>query len=94
MDHKHLYSFSSSVCVITLGWACFIIILFSNTFGTQAACLVIGAIIIGSNIWQALAKDTGSFYSARAISGIGGAANESVMVQVIADMTFLHERGR
>jgi MFS family permease len=53
-----------------------------------------GAIIIGSNIWQATAKDTGILFGAGALNGLGGAVNESVMVQVIADMFFLHERGQ
>lgn len=81
------------VCVITLGYANFIIIPFSNIFGRRAACLVTGIIIIVSNIWQATAKTSGSFFGARALNGIGGAVNESVMVQVIADLFFLHERG-
>lgn len=81
------------VCVITLGYANFVIIPFSNVFGRRAACLVCGAIIVASNIWQALAKDTGSFFGARALNGVGTAINESVMVQVIADVFFLHERG-
>jgi len=82
------------VCVITLGYANFIIVPFSNVFGRRAACLITAAIIIGSNIWQALAKDTGSFFGARALNGVGGAVNESIMVQVITDVFYLHERGR
>ena len=79
--------------VIALGYANFIIIPFSNIYGRRAACLATAAILVGSNIWQALAKNTGSFFGARAMTGIGGAVNESVMVQVIADVFFLHERG-
>lgn len=82
------------VCVIVLGYANFIIIPFSNVFGRRAACLITAAIIIGSNIWQAESKTTGSFFGARALNGLGAAVNESVMVQVITDMFFLHERGR
>jgi MFS family permease len=82
------------VCVIVLGYANFIIVPFSNIFGRRAACLITGAIVIGSNIWQTTAKDTGSFFGASALNGLGGAVNESVMVQVIADMFFLHERGQ
>ena len=78
---------------MTLGYANFIIIPFSNIYGRRAACLVTAAILVGSNIWQALVKSTGSFFGARAMTGIGGAVNESIMVQVIADVFFLHERG-
>lgn len=82
------------VVAITLGWANFIIIPFSNIFGRRAACLVTSALIIGSNIWQACAKDTGSFFGARALNGVSTAVNESIMVQVVVDMFFLHERGQ
>jgi MFS family permease len=81
------------VCVITLGWANFIIIPLSNIFGQRFICLVTALIVIGSNIWQASAKNTSSFFGARALNGVGSAVNESVMVQVIADIFFLHERG-
>ena len=86
-------SLFTGVCVLTLGFANFIIVPFSNTFGRRAACLCSVIVIICANIWQALAKDTGSFFGARALIGIGGAVSESVMVQVIADIFFLHERG-
>lgn len=82
------------VCFITLGYANFIIVPFSNAFGRQAACLVFGLLIIGSNIWQATAKDTSSFFGARALNGVATAVKETITVQVIADMFFLHERGR
>jgi MFS family permease len=82
------------VCVITLGYANFFIVPFSNAFGRRAACLLFGVLIIGSNIWQATAKDTASFFGARALNGIATAVNETIMVQVIADVFFLHERGQ
>ena len=81
------------VTVITLGWANFYIIPFSNIFGRRAACLATSAVLIASNIWQATAKTTGSFFGARALNGLSGAVNESLMVQVITDVFFLHERG-
>ena len=50
-------------------------------------------IIIASDIWQATAKNYNSFIGARALNGIGTAANESIMTIVVADIFFLHQRG-
>jgi hypothetical protein len=52
-----------------------------------------GVITCASTTWEALAKSHGSLLGARVINGIGTATSESIMVQVIADMFFLHERG-
>lgn len=82
------------VCVITLGYMNFILVPFSNIFGRRSTCLITGAIIVGSNIWQASAEGTSSFFGARILNGVGGAVNETVMIQVIADIFFLHERGK
>ena len=53
-----------------------------------------GVLAIASDIWQATAKDYNSFIGARALNGIGSASNESIMTIVVADIFFLHERGR
>ncbi|KIM94687.1 hypothetical protein OIDMADRAFT_135589 [Oidiodendron maius Zn] len=82
------------VAVITLGYMNFILVPFSNIFGRRATCLITAAIVIGGNIWLALARGVGSFLGARVFNAIGAAANETVMVQVIADIFFLHERGQ
>lgn len=44
-------------------------------------------------IWEALASSHKSLLAARACNGITAATSESIMVQVIADMFFLSERG-
>jgi MFS family permease len=82
------------VAVITLGYMNFILVPFSNIFGRRATCLITAAIVVGGNIWLSLARGTGSFLGARVFNAIGAAANETVMVQVIADIFFLHERGQ
>lgn len=83
----------TGVCVITLGYANFVIVPFSNIFGRRGALILFGVITCASTIWEALAKSHGSLLGARFINGIGTATSESVMVQVIVDVFFLHERG-
>jgi MFS family permease len=55
--------------------------------------LICGLICIAANIWQARVTTYASFLGARAIGGLGAAANESIMPMVISDVMFLHQRG-
>jgi len=82
------------VAVITLGYMNFLLVPFSNIFGRRATGLITASIVVGGNIWLALAKGTGNFLGGRVFNAIGAAANETLMVQVIADIYFLHERGQ
>ncbi len=56
--------------------------------------LACALITIGSCIWQATATSYSSFLGARILTGLGAAANESIMPVVVADVKFLHQRGR
>lgn len=78
---------------ITLGYANFLIVPAANLFGRRPVVLVCGLICILANIWQGLVTSYPSFLGARVISGVGAAANESIMPMVVADLLFLHQRG-
>ncbi|KAK9418415.1 putative Major facilitator superfamily domain-containing protein [Seiridium unicorne] len=79
---------------ITLGYANFLIVPAANVFGRRPVLLICGLICILANIWQALVTSYPSFIGARIISGLGAAANESLMPMVVADVLFLHQRGK
>ncbi|KAI0109847.1 putative MFS transporter [Daldinia grandis] len=79
---------------ITLGYANFLLVPAANVFGRRPVVLVCGAVCILANVWQALVTSYPSFLGARVVSGLGAAANESVMPMVVADMLFLHQRGK
>ncbi|KAI1876764.1 uncharacterized protein JN550_000836 [Neoarthrinium moseri] len=79
---------------ITLGYANFLIVPAANVFGRRPVLIICGLICILANIWQGLVTSYPSFIGARVISGLGAAANESLMPMVIADVLFLHQRGR
>ncbi|TVY65660.1 Protein HOL1 [Lachnellula suecica] len=78
---------------MALGYANFIIVPFSNVFGRRPTILICGLICVLANIWQARVTSYNSFLAARVISGLGAAANESIMPMVIGDVMFLHQRG-
>ncbi|KAJ5966385.1 hypothetical protein N7481_013099 [Penicillium waksmanii] len=86
-------SLLSGACVLALGYSNFIIVPFSNIFGRRLTSLIFCALGIGSCIWQALATSHSSLLGARVVNGVATATSETILVQVIADMLFLHERG-
>lgn len=79
--------------VLTLGYGNFIVIPFSNVFGRRATVLIFGTLFLACTIWEALAQSYGSFIGARSLVGIAASPSETIVVQVVADMFFLHERG-
>lgn len=83
----------TGIVVITLGFANFIVVPLSNIFGRRTVSLALSIMITLSYVWQALATSYRSLLAARAISGLVCAASETVPMQVIADMFFMHERG-
>ncbi|KAK5203328.1 hypothetical protein LTR41_010971 [Exophiala xenobiotica] len=87
-------SLLTGATVITLGYANFIIVPACDVFGRRPVILACSLIVLAGNIWQATATSYNSFLGARLLSGVGAAANESIMAVVVADVFFLHERGR
>jgi MFS family permease len=81
------------VTVIANGYFNFLIIPFSNILGRRAALIIFGVIICASHIWGALATSHARLLGARGLIGVAAGTTETIMVQIIADMFFLHERG-
>ncbi|KAF2466221.1 MFS general substrate transporter [Lindgomyces ingoldianus] len=86
-------SLLTGITVITLGFANFFIVPLSNIFGRRAVSLVFSVFIMLTCIWEALATSHRSLLAARALNGLVCATSESIPVQMIADVFFLHERG-
>jgi MFS family permease len=84
----------TGMCVLSLGYGNFVIVPCAELYGRRIVSIACALICVGANIWQASARSYGSFLGARVLSGLGAAANESIMTMVIADVFFLHERGR
>lgn len=86
-------SMLTGITVITLGFANFFIVPLSNIFGRRAISLVFAVLIMLTCIWEALATSHRSLLAARAFNGLVCATSETIPVQMIADIFFLHERG-
>jgi len=83
----------TGITVITLGVANFVIVPLSNIFGRRTISLVFAVLITLTCIWEALATSHRSLLAARAMNGVVCATSETIPVQMIADVFFLHERG-
>ncbi|KAF2855368.1 MFS general substrate transporter [Plenodomus tracheiphilus IPT5] len=92
LDNNQL-AFLTGITVITLGVANFIIVPLSNIYRRRAVSLVFSVLIMLTCIWQAMATSHRSLIAARALNGMVCATSESIPVQMIADVFFLHERG-
>ena len=80
-------------CVLALGYANFIIVPISNILGRRFTCIAMAILGAGSCILEAQAGSYPVLIGARVINGIATATSETLMVQVICDLFFLHERG-
>lgn len=80
--------------VIALGYTNFIIIPCAHIFGRRPTMIVCCIITLATDIWMAAAGSYWSFMAARLINGFGTGANESMLPLVVADLFFLHQRGK
>ncbi|KAG9203720.1 hypothetical protein G6514_002331 [Epicoccum nigrum] len=84
----------TGVCILVLGFSNFIWVPISTSFGRRPVFLLSQLINFGANIWRAKANSYGSFMGACIVNGIGAGPAETIMPQVIADVFFLHDRGK
>ncbi|KAH3904389.1 hypothetical protein HBH56_235380 [Parastagonospora nodorum] len=84
----------TGVCILVLGFSNFIWAPISSSFGRRPVFLVSQLINFGSSIWRARANTYGSFMGACVLNGIGAGPAETTMPEVIADIFFLHDRGK
>lgn len=66
----------------------------STSFGRRPVYLFSQLINFGTSIWRAKATSYGSFMGACVVNGIGAGPAETIMPAVIADIFFLHDRGK
>ncbi|PQE30908.1 MFS transporter protein [Rutstroemia sp. NJR-2017a WRK4] len=84
----------TGVAILVLGFSNFIWVPIQNCYGRRPVLIFSLAICFGSSIWRAEAKSYGSFMGACVLNGIGAGPAETAQPTVIADIMFLHERGR
>ncbi|KAJ4359686.1 uncharacterized protein N0V89_000242 [Didymosphaeria variabile] len=66
----------------------------STSFGRRPVYLISQLINFGTSIWRAKANSYGSFMGACVVNGLGAGPAETIMPAVIADIFFLHDRGK
>ncbi|KAJ4295358.1 hypothetical protein N0V90_007370 [Kalmusia sp. IMI 367209] len=84
----------TGVCILVLGFSNFLWVPISTSFGRRPVYLLSQLINFGSSIWRAKATSYGSFMGACVVNGIGAGPAETIMPAVIADIFFLHDRGK
>jgi MFS family permease len=66
----------------------------STSFGRRPVYLITQLINFGTSIWRAKATSYNSFMGACVVNGLGAGPAETIMPAVIADIFFLHDRGK
>ncbi|CCT65017.1 related to HOL1, putative substrate-H+ antiporter [Fusarium fujikuroi] len=84
----------TGVCILVLGFSNFIWVPLSTSFGRRPVYIASNLICLASMIWRARAQTYGSFMGACVLNGIGAGPAESIQPAVIADIFFLHDRGK
>ncbi|EXJ90053.1 hypothetical protein A1O3_03121 [Capronia epimyces CBS 606.96] len=84
----------TGVAILVLGFSNFIWIPLSTSFGRRPVYIFSLLVCLGSSIWRARAQTYGSFMGACVLNGIGAGPAETVQPAVIADIFFLHDRGK
>ncbi|KAF2465642.1 MFS transporter-like protein [Lindgomyces ingoldianus] len=84
----------TGVCILVLGFSNFIWVPISTSFGRRPVYLLSQLINFGTSIWRAKATSYGSFMGACVVNGIGAGPAETMQPAVIADIFFLHDRGK
>lgn len=66
----------------------------STCFGRRPVAIFSSLICAFSSVWRARANSYDSFMGASVLNGVGAGPCETLMPQVIADVIFLHDRGK
>ena len=84
----------TGVAILCLGFSNFIWVPIMVCFGRRPVAIFATTICVASSIWRALATSYDSFMGACILNGLAAGPCESLMPQVIADVIFLHDRGK
>ncbi|KAB8290237.1 hypothetical protein EYC80_011105 [Monilinia laxa] len=84
----------TGVAILVLGFSNFIWVPIQNCYGRRPVLILSSAICFASSVWRARANSYGSFMGACVLNGLGAGPAETAQPTIIADIMFLHERGR
>ncbi|OAA65894.1 MFS transporter [Niveomyces insectorum RCEF 264] len=84
----------TGVAILVLGFSNFLWVPIMVCWGRRPVALGSTLVCACSSIWRARATSYNSFMGASVLNGIGAGPCETLMPQVIADIIFLHDRGK
>ncbi|KAH8705907.1 major facilitator superfamily domain-containing protein [Talaromyces proteolyticus] len=84
----------TGITILVLGFSNFIWVPIQSCFGRRPVMVISTLICLASSIWKAKATSYGSFLGACVLNGIGAGPCESTPPTIIADVVFLHDRGK
>lgn len=84
----------TGIAILVLGFSNFIWVPIQTCFGRRPVLIASTIICFGSSIWRAKANTYGSFMGACVLNGLGAGPAETAMPTIIADVIFLHDRGK
>lgn len=77
-----------------LGFSNFIWVPISVCFGRRPVLIASALICAVSSVWRARATSYNSFMGASVLNGLAAGPGETLQPQIIADVVFLHDRGK
>ncbi|RKK10986.1 hypothetical protein BFJ66_g17609 [Fusarium oxysporum f. sp. cepae] len=84
----------TGVTILVLGFSNFFWVPISTSFGRRPVLIGSQIVCLASHIWRAKASTYNEFMGAAILSGIGAGPGETIQPSVIADIFFLHDRGK
>ncbi|KPM44156.1 hypothetical protein AK830_g2360 [Neonectria ditissima] len=84
----------TGVTILVLGFSNFIWVPISTSFGRRPVLILSQIVCLASHIWRAKASTYKEFMGAAILSGIGAGPGETIQPSIIADIFFLHDRGK
>lgn len=82
------------VTVLSLGFINFLWVPLAESFGRRSVFIASLTVILGANIWHALASSYHSFLGSSVLEGLGGGPVETLFPMIISDVIFLSDRGK
>lgn len=84
----------TGIAILILGFSNLFWVPMATCFGRRPVAIFSSLICACSSVWRARANSYGSFMGACVLNGFGAGPCETLMPQVIADIVFLHDRGK
>ncbi|KAH7109354.1 major facilitator superfamily domain-containing protein [Dactylonectria macrodidyma] len=84
----------TGVTILVLGFSNFLWVPISTSFGRRPVLIFSQVVCLASHIWRAKAANYNGFMGAAILSGIGAGPGETLQPSIIADIYFLHDRGK